>query len=278
MRLRSTITASLATLALGTSLGLVATSDAAPGGLRPVPPPPVHPTSVDQIQNIDQVRTAIKGYYGDTLTDEVDPYAGDGKDVRLHTYAPHGAYAQEVGDLTATASKYLSRKVRHPRHLDGRPALVLDVDDTTLTTYNYEIYSNFAYDPTVNAAFVNAAVFPAVPTMPALVTRAARQGYEIFFLTGRPEAQRDGTTTNLTEAGYATPAADHLFLKDQTLPWLSSCTPGCSSAQYKALTREHLEEDLGFDIVGSFGDQPSDFTGGFADRTFRLPNPMYYLP
>ena len=277
MRLRTSITASLATLALGTSLGLVATSTAAPGGAHRVPAPPTSPTSADQIQNIDQVRTAIKGYYGDTLTDEVDPYAGDGKDVKLHTFAPDGAYAQEVGDLTATASTYLSRKVKHPAKLDGKPAIILDVDDTTLNTYDYEIYSNFAYDPTVNAAFVNAAVFPAVPTMPALVKRAAAQGVEVFYLTGRPEAQRDGTRTNLTNAGYATPADDHLFLKDQSLPWLSSCTPGCSSAQYKALTRAHLESE-GFDIVGNFGDQPSDFTGGYADRTFKLPNPMYYIP
>ena len=29
--------------------------------------PPANPTSADQIQNIDQVKTAIKAYYGDTL-------------------------------------------------------------------------------------------------------------------------------------------------------------------------------------------------------------------
>ncbi|GAA1915653.1 HAD family acid phosphatase [Nocardioides marmoribigeumensis] len=278
MKLRTTLSTSVATLALGASLGLVATSSAAPGGLRPAPAPPEHPTSVDQIQNIDQVRTAIKGYYGDTPTDQVDPYAGDGKDVKLHTFAPDSAYAQEVGDLTAEAGKYLARRVAQPQHLEGRPAIILDIDDTTLTTYNYEVYSNFAYDPTVNAAFVNAGVFPAVPTMPQLTQAAAAQGYELFFLTGRPENQRPGTQANLTGAGYAGPAADHLFLKDQTLPWLSSCAPTCSSAQYKALTREHLEKDLGYDVVANFGDQPSDFTGGFADRTFRVPNPMYYLP
>ena len=278
MKLRTSISASVATLALGTSLGLVATSVAAPGGHHRVPAPPEHPTSANQIQNIDQVRTAIKGYYGDTPTDQNDPYAGDGKDVKLHTFDPHGAYAREVGDLTAQAGKYLDRRVSQPKRLHGKPALVLDVDDTTLTTYNYEIYSNFAYDPTVNAAFVNSAVFPAVPSMPALVRTASAQGYEIYYLTGRPEAQRSGTRTNLTNAGYATPADDHLFLKDQTLPWLSSCAPGCSSAQYKALTRAHLEKDLGLDVVASFGDQPSDFTGGYADKTYRLPNPMYYLP
>jgi len=35
---------------------------------------------------------------------------------------------------------------------------------------------------------------------------------------------------------------------------------------------------MGFNIVANFGDQYSDLTGGFADKTFKVPNPMYYLP
>ena len=51
---------------------------------------------------------------------------------------------------------------------------MLDVDDTTLNTYNYEIYSNFVFNGSTNADFVNNAVFPAVPGMPQLVSHAAR--------------------------------------------------------------------------------------------------------
>jgi hypothetical protein len=43
------------------------------------------------------------------------------------------------------------------------------------------------------------------------------------------------------------------------------------------MTRKHIES-LGYNIVGNFGDQFSDLKGGFADRTFKIPNPMYYLP
>ena len=53
--------------------------------------------------------------------------------------------------------------------------------------------------------------------------------------------------------------------------------PACTTTQYKSLTRQHIES-LGYDIVGNFGDQFSDLNGGFADRTFKLPNPMYFLP
>ena len=257
---------------------------------KAVPPPPANPTSADQIQNIDQVKTAIKAYYGDTLTSTLDPVNGT---VALHTFSPTGAYAKEMARLEDGASKYLDKAVKKggpkpkpdpkpkpkggPRNA-GTPAILLDVDDTTLNTYNYEIYSNFVYNPAQNAAFVNAASFPAVPGMPALVSHAALKGYQVFFLTGRPESQRPGTVTNLTNAGYATPAANHLYLKDQVnQPWLSSCSPSCTTIQYKSLTRQHIES-MGFNIVANFGDQYSDLTGGFADKTFKVPNPMYYLP
>ncbi len=40
----------------------------------------------------------------------------------------------------------------HHKHTAGK-AVLFDIDDTTLNTYNYEIYSNFVYNPTTNAAF-----------------------------------------------------------------------------------------------------------------------------
>ena len=40
---------------------------------RAVPAPPANPTRADQIQNIDQVKTAIKAYYGDTLSGAHEP-------------------------------------------------------------------------------------------------------------------------------------------------------------------------------------------------------------
>jgi HAD superfamily, subfamily IIIB (Acid phosphatase) len=51
----------------------------------------------------------------------------------------------------------------------------------------------------------------------------------------------------------------------------------CPTIRYKSGVRAHLES-LGWDIVGNFGDQFSDLDGGFADETFKLPNPNYFLP
>jgi hypothetical protein len=247
--------------------------------------PPAHPTRADQIQNLDQVRTAIKAYYGDTVSG-TNP---DGSPQHLPSAT--GAYAHEMHGIEKIAKRYLARRahVVHPdhyghhhrnhygNHSTGTPAIVLDVDDTTLNTYNYEIWSNFVYTPAGNATFVNAEAFPAVPYMPRLVNWAADSGYTIFYLTGRPSTQRDATVANLTDVGYPAPVADNVFLKDNSDAWLSSCSPNCTTDQYKSLTREHIES-LGYDIVGNFGDQYSDLSGGYADRDFKLPNPMYFLP
>src|SRR4051812_9753365 len=154
-----------AALLAGTALaGLVlvgSQSSAVSQAFRAVPAPPTNPTNSNQIQNIDQVRIAIKGYYGDTLTTRTDPINGT---VALHEASPTSAYAKEVGRLEKSASGYLSGAKASK---GTEKAILLDVDDTSVLTYDYEIYSNFAYNPATNAAFVHAG-FPQVFGMPQL--------------------------------------------------------------------------------------------------------------
>ncbi len=56
-----------------------------------------------------------------------------------------------------------------------------------------------------------------------------------------------------------------------------SAGKSCTTLYDKSATRAHIES-LGYDIVGNFGDQFSDLEGGFADRTFKLPDPNDFLP
>jgi predicted secreted acid phosphatase len=280
-----TVTLALASAAAGIALGVPGVALATHSG-QAVPAPPAVPTSDSQIQNIDQVKTAIKGYYGDTVTEQTDPVSGT---TKLHQYGADSSYAHQVESIAATAARTLSNHQKR----NATKAILFDIDDTTLNTYSYEIYSNFVYNPTTNAAFVNAGsaqIFPAVPGMVDLEHAAEAKGYQIYFLTGRPVTQAAGTLQNLTAAGYDVDPS-HVFLKDTTTasePWLKPCLTvdpatsttkfTCTTIQYKSLTRQHIEQDLGVDIVANFGDQFSDLKGGFADSTYKIPNPMYYLP
>ncbi len=264
-------TIALASAAVGMAVTVPGLALATHSG-QAVPAPPANPTSASQIQNIDQVKTAIKGYYGDTVTSTMDPVNGT---VALHTFNPDGSYAHEVEGIAAGAGKYLDH---HHKRTAGK-AVLFDVDDTTLNTYNYEIYSNFVYNPTSNAAFVNSGAFPAVPGMVDLEKKAIADGYQVFFLTGRPITQKNATIANLVNVGYDVQSGN-VYTKDAsgaTEPWLSSCAPSCTTIQYKSLTRQYIESQ-GYEIVANFGDQFSDLKGGFADETYKIPNPMYYLP
>jgi len=237
------------------------------------------PRVADQVTNVDVLRQQIRNYYGDPL--------GTG------TFAPDGNYAKETSRVAAEGSRWL--KAMHAKK-GMTKAIVLDVDDTTLTTWNYELASNWAYNPTTNAQYVTGQLFPATPGMVDMVKRAAAEGYAIIFITGRPAAQEAATLGNLTsdgigvDAGYPTPTTlkdgeDGLFTKPAVAdypPYLKAACANdpngsCTTIHYKSATRAHIES-LGYDIVADFGDQYSDLTGGFADRTFKLPNPNYYLP
>jgi acid phosphatase len=50
-----------------------------------------------------------------------------------------------------------------------------------------------------------------------------------------------------------------------------------SAADFKAPQRQTIESE-GYTIVANMGDQPSDLDGGFAERTYLLPNPFYRIP
>jgi hypothetical protein len=236
------------------------------------------PRSERDITNIDVLRQQIRNYYGDPL--------GTG------VAADDGNYAKEARSVASSGQRWLSR----PHHVTGTKAIVLDVDDTTLLTWNYEIFSNWAFNPSTNATFVTEQRFPAVFGMVDMVRAAEREGYAIFFLTGRGAAQEAATLGNLTadgvgvEAGYPKPTAlsgteDGLFTKPAVADYpdyLRQACAGdlngaCTTIHYKSATRTHIES-MGYDIVANFGDQFSDLKGGHADRTFKLPNPNYFLP
>ncbi len=234
------------------------------------------------ITNLDVLRQQIRNYYGDPL--------GTG------TFSNNSYYAKEARSVAQDGADWLARD-RDPSKLQ---AIILDVDDTTLATWNYEIFSNWAFSLTTNGQFVTDQAFPAVPGMVKMVTKAAKEGYAIIFLTGRPATQEPATLGNLTsdgtgvDAGYPDPTTlndneDGLFTKpaiDDYPDYLQTACAAelaqsppksCTTIHYKSATRAHIES-LGYDIVADFGDQFSDLVGGSTDRTFKLPNPNYFLP
>jgi len=278
------------TLIVVTALSLSMTAVAVAGGAMSVPT--FVPKMADQVTNLDILRSQIKNYYG---TPTAVAGAACNKDLAP---AADGNYAAEAASVAADGGRWLSTGAR--ANSNAMKAIVLDVDDTTLATWNYELCSNWAFDPVTNGQFVTDQRFPAVPGMVAMASQAAADGYAIIFLTGRGQAQEAATLGNLThdgigvDAGYPAPTTltdgeDGLFTKPPVGSYPAyldkpefcaasiAANKSCPTIQYKSGVRAHIE-DLGYEIVANFGDQFSDLTGGFADKTFKMPNPNYFLP
>ena len=104
------------------------------------------------------------------------------------------------------------------------------------------------------------------PTL-ALARRAETLGVAVFFITGRPPELREATERNLREQGYR-PTGVVLLPAGATFK---------SAVDFKAPERRKLAEQ-GYTVILSMGDQESDLAGGYDEKTFKLPNPVYFLP
>jgi predicted secreted acid phosphatase len=285
------------------------------------------PNSEGQMTNIDVARAYAKNYYGAPTA-----VAGSGATATWNTPLNLDSnYANEARAVAKDGENWLKARSKVPNR-----AIVLDVDDTTLTTWNYELFSNWDFNAGTNANFVGLTtsgsppvttftgnMFPATPGMVDMVGDAKTVGYAIFWITGRGDSQHAATIANLVndtvagfsnidtvtlsgktvpeiDAGYVVPTpldtghggfSDGLFTKPPVgsypayLDKPEFCGPyihaipavSCPTIQYKSGTRAYIESQ-GYDIVADFGDQFSDLEGGFADKTFKMPNPNYYLP
>ncbi|CAI9415659.1 HAD family acid phosphatase [Nocardioides sp. T2.26MG-1] len=233
-------------------------------------------TPGDKIPNIDNVKGAIRAYYGATggiASKDASPYIS--QMTRVATKWRHR--------LTTICTKGVKRH--------QRPAVVFDADDTTLMTYDMEDAAmHFNFDPALQNTWVQEGRFPATPRMPRVVAAAARAGCKVVGLTGRNNGQRLATLDNL--ARYYHDAQGNPLFKSAYYftKWTSTDTPpayvdptldgkdGYSTIDYKASTRKYVQDKLGLHIVANFGDQFSDLIGGSSDRAVKLPNPTYYLP
>ncbi|MEV5611354.1 HAD family acid phosphatase [Streptomyces sp. NPDC052225] len=218
------------------------------------------------------------------LVSEIKSYYGASQDADgVWQASADSAYADDLARIEAGARKDIDKAVKKAKAHGEKPAVVFDIDDTLLLSLDYEIKTNYVYNSASWAAYVAQANRPAVPGTPDLIKYATSKGVEVFYNSGLKETQRASAVENLKKVGVDVNLdADHVFLKDTANPpaYLSECATAaawnCTTVQYKSGTRKHIE-DQGYDIVGNFGDQYSDLEGGYADRTYKLPNPTYYV-
>ncbi|MEU9379214.1 HAD family acid phosphatase [Streptomyces sp. NPDC048255] len=127
-----------------------------------------------------------------------------------------------------------------------KPALVLDIDNTSLET-DFHWFWTF---PT-----------PAIAKVRALTQYAHERGVAVFFVTARPGIIHSLTEHNLKAVGYP---VSGLYVRD--LPDLFD-----EVSAYKTGKRAEIEA-RGYTIIANIGNSPTDLVGGHAERTVKLPD------
>jgi acid phosphatase len=153
---------------------------------------------------------------------------------------------------------------------NGKELWVFDIDETSLSNLPYYATHGFGtklYNATSFNEYVLEGSAPALPETKRLFNKLISLGIKPVFLTGRTEDQRDITVQNLHGQGYY--GWEKLLLKPLGVK--------VTAIAYKSGERQRLQ-DAGYVIVGNIGDQWSDILGvPEGARTFKLPDPLYYI-
>lgn len=188
----------------------------------------------------------------------------------LAFYHDSGQYQYDIKQITDEAIAYLQKRIdeNNTAKIKQKLAIVLDIDETSLSNYADMYHLNFGGDQKLYDHENELSHDPAIPNTLALYNFAKANHVAVFFITGRHPFLREATERNLQIAGYKDwdglyfrPLDDH---QKSVIPFKSSIR--------KQITQQ------GYDIVLSLGDQFSDLSGGYADNIFKLPNPYYYIP
>ncbi|MBA0674094.1 hypothetical protein Goari_015706 [Gossypium aridum] len=155
---------------------------------------------------------------------------------------------------------------------DGKDVWIFDIDETLLSNLPYYIEHGYGleiFDPIEFDKWVQKGMAPAIEPSLKLYEKILDLGFKVFLLTGRNEKLKSSTIENLTKAGFR--RWDKLILRD-------SEQHGKLAVVFKSEKRGDMVEE-GYRIVGNSGDQWSDLLGADPSRrSFKLPNPMYYIP
>jgi predicted secreted acid phosphatase len=187
---------------------------------------------------------------------------------RLMRYHDSGEYEREIREVANAARGYIETEFSD-KSQNEKLAVVFDIDETSLSNWDvmaecgfcaYNIQTKLHPDPHG----------PAIAPVLELYNFVKSKGIAVFFITGRPDKQRELTISNLREVGYDGWA--DLIMQPNPVP-NEARTP---ARVFKPRNRQTIEK-RGYRIILNIGDQASDLAGCCAERVFKLPNPFYLV-
>lgn len=213
-------------------------------------PQPVFSTdaAAERIENLDTLKTELKQYHDCTCK--------------------CGCYAHDLDAQAGRAIAFLRRRAER-RKTGEKLALVLDIDETTLSNYPELLKLDFGFNKAAFDAWAISASAPAIPGTLRLFQEARRLGVAVFFITGRTQDETDATARNLRAQGFN--GWQQLTLRN---PEQAKQTAGV----YKSAIRAGIVAQ-GYTLALNVGDQWSDLKGApEAEYNVKYPDPFYFIP
>lgn len=205
-------------------------------------------SAAEQIPNLGKLKAEVKRYHACACT--------------------CGCYARDIDQQADRAIAFLRQRAGH-KGANEKLALILDIDETTLSNYQQELSADFGYNEAAFDAWIHTARAPAITGTLRLYKEAQRLDVSIFFITGRNETEREATEKNLRAQGFSgwqrltMRPADH---GSQTI------------GEYKAMARGQIAS-RGYTLALNVGDQWSDLKGEpEAEFSVKYPDPFYFIP
>ena len=179
-----------------------------------------------------------------------------------------GCWTRDIDGQADKAIAYLRQRAAH-RRPNEKLAVILDIDETTLSNYTEELDHDFAYNAADFDAWVQTAQAPAIAGTLRIYKEAQRLGVDVFFITGRKETERDATERNLRAQGFG----------GWRLLFMRPVEHGTQTiGEYKAVIRGQLVKQ-GYVLALNVGDQWSDLKGKpEAEFSVKYPDPYYFIP
>lgn len=135
---------------------------------------------------------------------------------------------------------------------DDRLAVVVDIDETVVD--NSACYAEWVESGgqmvTYWLEWVELAESEPLPGAKDFLDHAASQGVDVFYVTNRPEGQREATVENLVSVGFPFADNDHLYMRQ--------------AEASKESRRQAIAEE--YEIVLLLGDNLNDFSDVFEDK------------
>ena len=194
------------------------------------------------------------------------------KDLLLEYHQKY--YDIDVAAVFDSAQAFVEQNASQAK----RPALVLDIDETSLTNWPNLLADNFGFvaDGTCDALPAGPCGFnqwilkgsaKAIEPARKLFDAAKAKGVAVIFITARPDKQRDITILNLDHAGFEG------WTELRTRPDRDDLL---TVQEYKTAERTKVEAE-GYTIIADVGDQMSDLEGEHSGCHFKVPNPFYFI-